>query len=53
MRGHFHTGPVDILVTTLGVLVAIHVMRLLAVQMADRPGMAGASKVLATFALAD
>lgn len=51
--GHFHTGPIDILVMTAGVLVAIHVLRIVAAQLADRPATAGAGKVIAAFALSD
>lgn len=53
MKGHFHTGPVDLVVTTLGVLVIVHVLRIVAAQLADRPATAGAGKVVAAFALSD
>lgn len=52
-KGHFHTGPIDILVMTTGVLVAIHALRLLAGALVDHPATAGAGKVLAAFALSD
>lgn len=53
MRPHFHTDAVQIVMTTLGVLVVIHIMRLAAVQLAARPGSAKAGEILAGFALAD
>jgi hypothetical protein len=55
MNGHFHTGPVDIVVTTLGVLVVIHVMRVVAAQLADSKSstLVSGGKVLASFALSD
>jgi hypothetical protein len=53
MKGHFHTGPVDLAVTAVGVLVIIHVMRIVAAQLAERPWGAGAGKVVAAFALSD
>lgn len=53
--GHFHTGPVDILIMTLGVLVTIHVLRLAAVGLVKtgNPTAAGAGKVVAAFTLSD
>lgn len=51
--GHFHTGPIDLLVTAAGVLVIIHALRLGAAWLADRPATAGVGKAVAAFALAD
>jgi hypothetical protein len=51
--GHFHTGPIDIVVTTIGVLVVVQVMRVVAGKLVDHPVTAGAGKVLAAFALSD
>jgi hypothetical protein len=53
--GHFHTGPIDILVMTVGVLVTIHVLRLAAVGLVKtgNPSLAGAGKVVAAFTLSD
>ena len=50
--GHFHTGAIDILLTTAGVLVVIHALRLGAGWLADHQSTEGAGKVLAAFALA-
>jgi hypothetical protein len=49
--GHFHTGAIDILLLTAGVLVVIHAMRLAAGALADHKSTEGAGKVLAAFAL--
>lgn len=53
--GHFHTGPIDILVMTVGVLVTIHVLRLAAVGLvkSGNPSLVGAGKVVAAFTLSD
>lgn len=53
--GHFHTGPVDIAVMTVGVLVAIHVARLAAIGLVKtgNPTLAGVGKVIAAFTLSD
>lgn len=53
--GHFHTGPVDILVMTVGVLVTIHVLRLAAIGLVKtgNPTLAGGGKVIAAFTLSD
>lgn len=53
--GHFHTGAIDILVMTLGVLVTIHLLRLAAIGMvkSGNPTLAGAGKVVAAFTLSD
>lgn len=51
--GHFHTGVIDLVLVTAGVLVVLHVMRVTAGILADHPSTAGAGKVLAAFALAD
>lgn len=53
--GHFHTGPVDVLVMTVGVLVTIHVLRLAAVAAikSGTPIGVGAGKVIAAFTLSD
>lgn len=53
--GHFHTGPIDIAVMTVGVLVAIHVMRLAAIGLikTGNPTAIGAGKVIAAFTLSD
>lgn len=52
-KGHFHTGPIDILLVTAGVLVVVHVMRIAAGLLTGNPATAGAGKVLAAFALSD
>jgi hypothetical protein len=53
MRDHVHTGFISFAFAGLSAIVMIHVLRALAAQMADRPGMSGAGKTLAAFALAD
>lgn len=53
MRPHFHTDAVQIVMTTIGVLVVIHVMRLAAIQLAKNPSTAEAGKAIGAFALAD
>jgi hypothetical protein len=52
MRPHFHTDVVQLGMTTLGVLVFIHVMQLVAIKMSDSGRLSGAGKALAAFALA-
>lgn len=53
--GHFHTGPVDIIILTVGVLVTIHVARLAAIGLVKtgNPMLGGAGKVVAAFTLSD
>ena len=51
MRPHIHSDIVSLVVTTAGVLVIIHVMRLAAIQLSKANE--GAGKALAAFALAD
>lgn len=53
MRPHFHTDAVSIVMTTIGVLVVIHAMRLAAIQLARNPMSAKAGEILAGFALSD
>lgn len=53
MRDHVHTGPAAFMFAGLAAIVMIHVLRMLATQLADRPGTEGAGKALAAFALAD
>lgn len=55
MKGHFHTGPVDILITTAGVLVVLHALRVAAGYLADRDSsyLRATGKVLAAFTLSD
>lgn len=53
MREHVHTGPAAFLFAGLSAIVLIHVLRIVAGQLSDRPGTEGAGKVLAAFALAD
>lgn len=53
MRPHWHTDAVSIVITTLGVLVVIHALRLAAIQLAHNPTTAKAGEILAGFALAD
>ena len=53
MRPHWHTDAVSIVMTTVGVLVVIHAMRLAAIQLATHPTTAKAGEVLAGFALSD
>lgn len=52
-KGHFHTGPIDILIATAGVLVVVHVLRIAAGLMVGHPATASAGKALAAFALSD
>lgn len=53
MRPHWHTDAVSIVMTTIGVLVVIHAMRLAAIQLAHNPTTAKAGEIVASFALAD
>lgn len=53
MRDHVHTGPFAFLFAGLSAIVLIHVLRILAAQLADRPATSGAGKALAAFALSD
>lgn len=53
MRDHVHTGFVAFAFAGLSAIVMLHVLRMLAAEMAQHPATAGASKPLAAFALAD
>jgi hypothetical protein len=53
MRDHVHTGPFAFLFAGLSAIVLIHVLRIVAAQLADHPGTEGAGKALGAFALAD
>lgn len=53
MRDHVHTGPAAFVFAGLAALVFIHVVRIVATQLAANPSTASAGKVLASFALAD
>lgn len=53
MREHVHTGFVPFVFAGLSAIVMIHVLRLIAAQLADGDRTAPAGKVLAAFALAD
>lgn len=53
MREHVHTGPAAFLFAGLSAIVLIHVLRIVAAQLAERPGTEGAGKALAAFALSD
>lgn len=53
MREHLHTGPVAFVYAGLAALVFIHILRIVALQLADNPSTAGAGKALGAFALAD
>lgn len=53
MREHLHTGPAAFLFAGLSAIVMIHVLRIIAAQLADNPGTSGAGKALAAFALSD
>lgn len=53
MRDHIHTGPAAFLFAGLSAIVLIHVLRILAAQLADHDGTETAGKALAAFALAD
>lgn len=53
MRPHFHTDGVQLTMTTLGVLVIIHALRLAAIAISKTDRGAGVGKALAAFALAD
>lgn len=52
-KGHFHTGVTDIVLTALGVIVVVHVLRVAAGVLVDHQATAGAGKVLAAFALSE
>lgn len=53
MREHIHTGPAAFLFAGLSAIVLIHVLRIIAAQLAENDGTATAGKALAAFALAD
>lgn len=53
MRDHIHTGPAAFLFAGLSAIVLIHVLRIIATQLADHTGTEGAGKALAAFALSD
>lgn len=53
MREHVHTGPAAFVFAGLSAIVLIHVLRIVAAQLAERPGTEGAGKALAAFALSD
>jgi hypothetical protein len=53
MRDHVHTGPFAFLFAGLSAIVLIHVLRIVATQLADHPSTTGAGRAIAAFALAD
>lgn len=53
MRDHVHTGFVAFAFAGFSAIVMIHVLRMLAAQMALHDSTAAAAKPLAAFALAD
>lgn len=53
MRDHVHTGPAAFVFAGFAAIVMIHVLRIIATQLAEHAGTEGAGKALAAFALAD
>lgn len=53
MRPHLHTDFLHLVYFGFGTIVLIHVLRIMATQLASREGTASAGKVLGAFALAD
>lgn len=51
MRPHLHTDFPHVLFFAFGTIVTIHVLRLIAAQLADNEATASAGKVLGAFAL--